>query len=111
MGDGVANSSDSTHHMPKVCSYPGILPKFAVNDGGLTRGIYTQQMPSAPWCGDNGYALLCKINCASYKKLLVDAVANGEAVTTFSTTTCEDLAAISSFHTMTETMLVSFLSV
>ena len=75
------------------------------------QGVYTQQTPSTPWCGDNGYALLCKINCASYKKLLVDAVANGEAVTTFSTTTCEDLAAISSFHTVTETMLVSFLTV
>lgn len=50
----------------------------------------------------------CQI--ADYK-LLVNAVANSEAVTTLSTTTCEDLAAISSFHTMTETMLVSFLSV
>ena len=43
----VANSSDSTHHIPKVCSYPGILPKFAVNDGGLTRGIYTTNAVSS----------------------------------------------------------------
>ncbi len=44
-------------------------------------------------------------------KLLVNAVANREAVTTFCTTTSEDLTAIGSLHAMTETMLVSFLSV
>ena len=99
---------------PITCQRYVATRGFCQNSPSTTadwQGVYTQQMPSAPWCGDNGYALLCKINCASYKKLLVDAVANGEAVTTFSTTTCEDLAAISSFHTVTETMLVSFLTV
>ena len=43
--------------------------------------------------------------------LLVDSVADSEAVTTLGATTSEHLAAILGFHTSTETMLVSLLQV
>ena len=48
---------------------------------------------------------------AVYRFLLVNSVANSEAVTTLSATASEDLAAIGSAHAVTETMLVSFLAV
>lgn len=55
-------------------------------------------------------AMRCPEHC--YKLLvLVNCVANSEAVTTLSATTSEDLAAIGCCHAVTETMLVSFLSV
>jgi len=43
--------------------------------------------------------------------LLVNGVANSEAVTTLSATTGKDLATIGSAHAMTEAMLVGFLAV
>ena len=48
---------------------------------------------------------------AVYYFLLVNSVANGEAVASLSATTSEDLAAIGGAHAVTETMLVSFLTV
>ena len=46
-----------------------------------------------------------------YRGLLVNGIANSEAVTTLSATTGQNLAAVGSAHTMTEAMLVGFLAV
>ena len=54
-----------------------------------------------------GTAVYCPLGCF----LLVNSVANGEAVTSLLAATCENLAAIGSAHAVTETMLVSFLAV
>ena len=47
----------------------------------------------------------------AFAKLLVNRIRNAEAVATFSAATCQNLAAIGSLHSVTKTMLVSFLSV
>ena len=66
-------------------------------------------------CDYNGYVFFCRVRplggTAVYLFLLVNSVANSEAVTTLSATTCENLAAIGGAHAVTETMLVSFLAV
>jgi hypothetical protein len=43
--------------------------------------------------------------------LLIDGIANSEAVTTLSAATGKNLAAVGSAHAMTEAMLVGFLTV
>ena len=48
---------------------------------------------------------------AVYGFLLVNSVANSEAVTTLSATASENLASIGCAHAVTETMLVSFLAI
>ena len=47
----------------------------------------------------------------AFAKLLVNRIRNAEAVAAFSAATCQNLAAIGSLHSVTKTMLVSFLSV
>ena len=56
---------------------------------------------------------MCGLSAARavYLFLLVNSVANGEAVASLSATASEDLASIGSAHAMTETVLVSFLAV
>lgn len=56
---------------------------------------------------------MCGLSAARavYLFLLVNSVANSEAVTTLSATASEDLASIGCAHAVTETMLVSFLAV
>jgi len=46
-----------------------------------------------------------------HRELLVNGVADSEAVTTLSATTGKNLAAIGGAHAMTEAMLVGFLAV
>ena len=56
--------------------------------------------------------LKCRwVAAALYRGLLVNGVANSEAVTTLSAATGKHLAAVGGAHAMTEAMLVGFLTV
>ena len=70
-------------------------------------------------CDYNGCVFECRVlplggtsvYCPLGLFLLVNSVANGEAVTSLKAATCKNLAAIGSAHAVTEAMLVSFLTV
>ena len=70
-------------------------------------------------CDYNGCGLICRVlplgGTSVYIPLgcflLVNSVANCEAVASFEAAACENLAAIGSAHAVTEAMLASFLAV
>ena len=74
-------------------------------------GAYTTKAVTIG-CDCNGYESKPDRDVRHYRFLvLVNGVANGEAVTALSATAGKHLATIGGLHAVTETVLVSFLSV